>query len=241
MRGRIALSAAIILADSLTLLALRHAHLLPAPMSIARAIALYLPTALLAALGVSLALRLRLLTPPELGLGVTEFRRRHRLVERRYAAVLTALFVVAALTHALPPICAAVVEGWTHGELLAELRAHEWRDHFRHAGTVGVFALAYAFITRCVLSPVLEEIIFRALLIPAASPLGPHGAALVSGAVFHALHVYVYGYASEPSFFLVGWALAYTFIFLGLPAAILCHAGCNVGLYLLALYVHVWG
>lgn len=94
--------------------------------------------------------------------------------------------------------------------------------------------MGVAFVKGVILPPIVEEVPYRALFLAVVlSRLSRHGAALASGAVFFIVHWLAYGAQPHPAFFLSGWVYAWAFMWLGLPGALVAHAGEDFGVYLL--------
>lgn len=177
-----------------------------------------------------------------LGLEATDFMTRRHLVGWRFALVLAAIFLVAALVYMAPPINYSIAHGFSYGEFVEELRRHEWRATFaRSVPPVDPLEVVLVFLHSVVFAPLTEEIPYRALFVPVVSPaLGRHWTAIASGLVFLALHTFVYGLTPDPSYFLGGLASAYAFLCFGLAGAVVCHAGGNFGIWMLAMFVEFW-
>lgn len=241
MSKRAALLASVLVVDCLCFLPIRLGYA-PRYTSIGRVAMISGPSLVLCAVALAVALGRGLYTRAELGLEATEFMKRRGLVGWRYAVLLTAIFIVAALIHMFPPINYSIVHGFSYAEFVDELRRHEWRSTFaRSEQPVDPVEVVLVFLHSVVFAPLTEEIPYRALFVPAVLPrLGRHLTALASGLVFLGLHTVVYGLTPDPSYFLGGLAFAYVFMYAGLAGAIVCHAGGNFGIWLLAMFVEFW-
>ncbi|MBZ5713015.1 CPBP family intramembrane glutamic endopeptidase [Nannocystis pusilla] len=241
MSRRLAFLLAVFVADWLAFLPVRLGYA-PIHTSLGRLLMISGSSVVVCVAAVVLARRRDLFTAADLGLTPTETQRARAIVGGRFALVLLGLFVGAALLHMLPPVNYSLWNRLSYPEFVDELRRHEWRDSFaRSVPPVDAADAAIVFVHGVILSPLTEEIPYRALFMPTVLPyLGRHGAALASGVVFFGLHVLVYGLTPAADYFLAGVAYAYFFGWFGLAGAVAVHAGGNFGLLLLALYVEFW-
>lgn len=242
MYRRVAFFLTVLAAEVLCLLGLRYGRLTPSELGLARIATLYLPGLVILVLAFVWVRRTGLFTAAELGLRPTDWMRQRGVLGWRYALLLFLSFIVTAILHAVPPINYSLLNGLSYAEFVGEVRSHEWREVFARAkAPIGASEVALTWTKMCFLAPLSEEALYRAFFMPAVLPrLNLHVAAILSGAVFHAVHVYVYGYSPAPDYFLGGWAFAYVFMYLGLAGAVVCHAGGNFGIWLLAVFVEFW-
>lgn len=240
MSRRAALLLAVFVADWLAFLPARLGYAHP-HTSLARLFVLVGPSIVVCVVAVAVALRARIFSRAELGLEPTEFQRERGLVGKRGYLALLGVFIAGALTHMFPPVNFSLLNGFSHAEFLELLRQNEWRSNFaRCVPPVDFGDVALVFLHGVILAPLTEEIPYRALFVPTVLPyLGRVGTAIAAGLVFLGLHVLVYGRSLHGSYFLVGAALVFIFLWFGLRGALLFHGGCNFGLLVLALYVEL--
>lgn len=241
MSKRAALLALVLVTDWLCFLPIRLGYA-PQHTSVGRVAMISGSSLVLCAVALAVALGRGLYTRAELGLEATDFMKRRGLVGWRYILLLAAIFIATAVIHMLPPINYSIAQGLSYAEFVDELRRHEWRSAFaRSEQPIDAKDVVLVFLHSVVFAPVTEEIPYRALFVPVVLPrLGRHLTALASGLVFFGLHTLVYGLTPAPDYFISGLAFAYVFMYAGLAGSILCHAGGNFGLWLLAMFVEFW-
>jgi membrane protease YdiL (CAAX protease family) len=209
-------------------------HLLPRTMSVGRLAFFVLPGLVIAALAIYLARRWALFSRSELGLERSEWQRRH---PTRHALILGGLLAGFAVAYMLPPINYALTNGLTYADFLSEIRSHEYRSTLEPYEPLDASGLSLSFLDDVVFPPLMEEVPYRALLVPLVLPvLGRWGAVLVSGAVFFLTHWLAYQQAPNLQHFLGGVVLAYVFLRVGLAGSLATHAGSNAGIWLLAVW-----
>lgn len=211
-------------------------HVLPRAMTVARLAALALPGLAIAAAAIYLARRWGLFSRVELGLERSAWQRRHPL---RHAAIVGGLFAGFALAYMLPPINYAIANGLNYADFLTEIRLHEYRSTLRPYEPIDAAALGLSFLDDVVFPPLIEEVPYRALLVPLVLPLlGRWGAVVTSGVVFFLTHWIAYEQGPNLQHFLSGAVLAFIFLRVGLAGSLAAHAGGNAGIWLLAFWAY---
>lgn len=227
---------AVIAADVAWMLAFRHAGFAPRGAPVLRGVLIYGPSLLIAAAGVTAALRNGLFTPAELGLRMpawTMGRGRGGLI-----LLLIAIFLAGALIDMAVPIGTMLVDGMTYDEIVDHLRRHEYRYTYGYREPPPATSdIGVELFKSVILPPLVEEVPYRALFIPVVlARLSRGNAALASGLVFFLLHWLVYGAQPHPAYFITGWAFAWAFMLAGLPGSIAAHAGVLFGVLALATF-----
>lgn len=236
MSRRASILLATIAADVACIVAFRFSGLEPLDAPVLRGVLVYGPPLLIASVALAVALRGRHFTCAELGLRVPEWALRRGWIG--YCLLLLGVFVVAALVDIGAPLSSLNASGMTFEEIVAHLRRYEYRYMYgRLEPPLMAWDIGVVLVKNVLLPPLVEEVPYRALFIPVArARLSRHHAALASGAVFFLLHWLAYGAQPHPAYFLSGWAFAWAFMLLGLPGAIVAHAGEDFGVFLLATF-----
>lgn len=236
MSRRASILLATIAADVACIVALRSSGLEPLDAPVLRGVLVYGPPLLIAGVALSLALRGGHFTRAELGFRVPEWALRRGWVG--YGLLLLAVFLAAALIDVGVPLSSLSASGMSHEEIVAHLRRHEYRYMYgRLEPPLATWDVGVVLVKNVILPPLVEEVPYRALFIPVVlARLSRHHAALASGVVFFLLHWLAYGAQPHPAYFLSGWAFAWAFMVLGLPGAVVAHAGEDFGVFLLATF-----